>query len=68
MAFCHENKFANMKEFLTGTFAETDSLSRRRFIQNSSLAVSGTSLALNFPFVFAGKAAPEKFIRVGLIG
>src|SRR5438105_917077 len=65
---CHEQKFANMKEPVSGTFAETNSLSRRRFIRNSSLAVSGTSLALNFPFVLTGNAAPGEPIRVGLIG
>lgn len=43
-------------------------LSRRRFIQESSLAVAGATAALNVPFVHAAMGGKETIIKVGLIG
>ena len=43
-------------------------LSRRRFIQKSSLAVAGATAVLNVPFVHAATGGEKTTIKVGLIG
>jgi len=43
-------------------------LSRRRFLQRSSIAVASSSLAVHWPFVVTGQAAPDGPIRLGVIG
>ena len=44
------------------------SLSRRRFLQRSTVAAATSALALEWPAVVTSGAAPEDPIRVGLIG
>ena len=49
----------------------TDSLpelTRRRFLQHSTMAAAGASLISDFPFLTTTRAAPDDPIRVGLIG
>ena len=43
-------------------------LSRRQFLERSSLAAAGTAVLSSFPFVQTGHAAPDDPIRIGLIG
>ena len=43
-------------------------VSRRQFLENSSLAVAGAAAAMQFPFVITSHAAPDDPIRIGVIG
>ena len=47
--------------------SSSDTLSRRSFLKNSSLAAAGAA-ASQFPFVVTSHAAPDDPIRVGVIG
>jgi predicted dehydrogenase len=47
---------------------QNEALSRRSFLKHSSLAVAGTTVAANFPFVVTSHAAPDDPINVGLVG
>ncbi len=42
--------------------------SRRRFLKDSALGVTGTAVIAQFPFALTGHAAPDAPIRIGLIG
>ncbi len=52
----------------TPTTNPSGSVSRRRFLKSSSLAVAGAAAVSNLPFVLTGHAAPDDPIRIGLIG
>ncbi|MDB6125810.1 MAG: Myo-inositol 2-dehydrogenase [Pedosphaera sp.] len=43
-------------------------LSRRKFLQRSSLVAASTAVVANFPFVLSSSAAEDKPIRIGLVG
>ncbi len=43
-------------------------VSRRQFLENSSLAVAGAAATMQFPFVLTSHAAPDDPIRIGVIG
>jgi predicted dehydrogenase len=45
-----------------------DSVSRRQFLRNSSLALAGAAAASKFPFVATSHATPDTAIKIGLIG
>ncbi|MBC8001842.1 MAG: Gfo/Idh/MocA family oxidoreductase, partial [Opitutaceae bacterium] len=47
---------------------DSQSLSRRSFLKNSSLAAAGAAAVSNFPFVVTSHAAPDDPIRIGVIG
>jgi len=45
-----------------------DSVSRRRFLRHSSLAVAGAAAMTELPFVLTSHAAPNDPIKIGVIG
>src|SRR4029079_17922671 len=47
---------------------QSSSLSRRSFLQNSSVAFLGAAAVSGLPFVVTSHSAPDEPIRIGLIG
>src|SRR4029079_1874547 len=47
---------------------QSSSLSRRSFLQNSSVAFLGAAAVSGLPFVVTRHSAPDEPIRIGLIG
>jgi predicted dehydrogenase len=48
--------------------AQTEELSRRRFLQDTTLGAVGAAVTVQFPFVLTGSAAPDAPIRIGVVG
>src|SRR5688572_2291553 len=48
--------------------SDSQSLSRRSFLKNSTLAAAGAATVVQFPFVLTSHAAPDDPIRIGVIG
>lgn len=57
-----------MKPAPTDVSRNGDYLSRRQFLQTSSLVGAGVAVASQLPFVITAHAAPDDPIRIGLIG
>jgi len=57
-----------MKPAPTNVSRNGDYLSRRQFLQTSSLVGAGVAVASQLPFVITAHAAPDDPIRIGLIG
>jgi predicted dehydrogenase len=52
----------------TGADRSTKAPSRRRFLKDSVLGAGGAAVAVQFPWVVTGRAAPDDPIRIGLVG
>ena len=48
--------------------SQSSSLSRRSFLQNSSVAFLGAAAVSGLPFIVTSHAEPDEPIRIGLIG
>ncbi len=55
--------------FMNASYSRQDlSVSRRRFLKDSSLAAAGAAALAQVPFVITSHAAPDDPIRIGLVG
>jgi predicted dehydrogenase len=57
-----------MRKSLSAHASGSNTLTRRQFLERSSLAAAGTAALTGFPFIQTGHAAPDDPIRIGLIG